>query len=186
MDVVVGLREGSKSWPKAEAEDLTVLTVDEAAAWGNVVVMLAPDTAQPDIYQESIQSNLTTGKALMFGHGFNIHFGTIQPPSDVDVSMIAPKAPGHRLREVFLANEGTPALMAVYQDASGQAGALALSYAKALGVTRAGVIETTFAEETETDLFGEQTVLCGGVSALIKAAFETLMKAVTELLAPDS
>ncbi len=177
VDVVVGLRSGSKSWNKAKSQGLPVLTVPEAADWGDFIVMLAPDTEQPDIYETHVASNLTPGKTLMFGHGFNIHFGTIQPPADVDVSMIAPKAPGHRLREVFLEGEGTPALMAVHQDASGNARDLALSYAKALGVTRAGVIETTFAEETETDLFGEQTVLCGGVSALIKAAFETLVKA---------
>jgi len=177
VDVVVGLRADSQSWEKAEAEGLTVHTVPEAAEWADVIVMLAPDTSQPAIYADHVQPHLKSGKTLMFGHGFNIHFGTIQPPSDVDVSMIAPKAPGHRLREVFKEGEGTPALMAVYQDASGQAQALALSYAKALGVTRAGVLETTFAEETETDLFGEQTVLCGGVSALVKAAFETLVKA---------
>jgi ketol-acid reductoisomerase len=177
VDVVVGLRSDSKSWVKAETQGLQVLTVPEAADWGDFVVMLAPDTEQPDIYEKHVVSKLTPGKTLMFGHGFNIHFGTIQPPTDIDVSMIAPKAPGHRLREVFLEGEGTPALMAVHQDASGSARNLALSYAKALGVTRAGVIETTFAEETETDLFGEQTVLCGGVSALIKAAFETLVKA---------
>ena len=132
---------------------------------------------QPKIYQESIAPHLTQGKMLMFGHGFNIRFGTITPPADVDVTMIAPKAPGHRVREVFVEGGGTPALLAVHQDATGQARPLALSYAKGIGVTRAGVIETTFAEETETDLFGEQVVLCGGVSALIKAAFETLVEA---------
>jgi ketol-acid reductoisomerase len=177
VEVAVGLRSGSLSWQKAQAEGLKVTSVAEAAEWANVIVMLAPDTSQPSIYEEHIKPYLKAGDTLMFGHGFNIHFGTIQPPEDVDVSMIAPKAPGHRLREVFIEGAGTPALMAVFQDASSQAHAFALSYAKALGVTRAGVIETTFAEETETDLFGEQTVLCGGVSALIKAAFETLVKA---------
>jgi ketol-acid reductoisomerase len=177
VTVRVGLAEGSKSRAKAEAAGLTVTTVAEAAAWADVVMMLAPDTKQPQIYQDSIAPHLTAGKILMFGHGFNIRFGTITPPPDVDVTMIAPKAPGHRVREVFVEGGGTPALLAVHQDPTGQAKALALSYAKALGVTRAGVIETTFAEETETDLFGEQAVLCGGVSALVKAGFETLVKA---------
>ncbi|HLF25079.1 MAG TPA: ketol-acid reductoisomerase [Anaerolineae bacterium] len=175
--VRVGLAEGSKSKAKAEAAGLTVTSVAEAAQWGDVIMILAPDTAQPKIYAESIAAHLSAGKMLMFGHGFNIRFGTITPPADVDVTMIAPKAPGHRVREVFLEGGGTPALLAVHQDATGQAKALALSYAHALGVARAGVIETTFAEETETDLFGEQAVLCGGVSALIKAGFETLVKA---------
>ncbi|MBI3362257.1 MAG: ketol-acid reductoisomerase [Chloroflexi bacterium] len=175
--VVVGLHEGSKSAEKARAAGLTVKPVSEAAAWADVIMILAPDTKQPQIYKESISPHLGKGKTLMFGHGFNIRFGTIVPPAEVDVTMIAPKAPGHRVREVFVEGGGTPALLAVHQDATGQAQAQALSYAKALGVTRAGVIETTFAEETETDLFGEQTVLCGGVSALVKAAFETLVKA---------
>jgi ketol-acid reductoisomerase len=156
---------------------VTVKSVGEAAQWADVIMLLAPDTAQPKIYRESIEQHLSSGKMLMFGHGFNIRFGTIIPPKDVDVAMIAPKSPGHRVREVFVEGGGTPALLAVQQDATGKAKALALSYAKALGVARAGVIETTFAEETETDLFGEQTVLCGGVSALIKAAFETLVEA---------
>lgn len=175
--VQVGLRPGSKSRAKAEAEGLTVRDISEVADWGDVVVMLAPDTEQPRIYAEAVAPHLGAGKALLFSHGFNIRFGTIQPRSDVDVVMVAPKAPGHRVREVFQAGEGTPALLAVHQDVSGRARELALSYARALGSTRAGVIETTFAEETETDLFGEQAVLCGGVSALIKAAFETLVKA---------
>ena len=140
-------------------------------------MILAPDTRQAGIYTEQIAPHLGAGKMLMFAHGFNIRFQTIQPPADVDVTLIAPKAPGHRVREVYLEGGGTPALIAVEQDATGQAKALALSYAKALGLTRAGVIETTFAEETETDLFGEQTVLCGGVSALVKAGFDTLVKA---------
>ena len=177
VTVRVGLAEGSKSRSKAEAAGLTVDTVANAAAWADVVMLLAPDTKQPKIYRESIAPYLTRGKTLMFGHGFNIRFGTITPPADVDVTMIAPKAPGHRVREVFTEGGGTPALLAVHQDATGNARATALSYAKALGVTRAGVIETTFAEETETDLFGEQTILCGGVSALVKAGFETLVKA---------
>ena len=177
VEVVVGLRPGSKSRIKVEAEGLTVLTVPETALWGDVIVMLAPDTAQPAIYSEHIKPHLTLGKTLMFSHGFNIRFGTIEPPPEVDVSMVAPKAPGHRVRETFQTGGGTPALLAVHQDTSGEAREVALSYAKALGATRAGVIETTFAEETETDLFGEQVVLCGGVSALVKAAFETLVKA---------
>ncbi len=177
VNVRVGLAEGSRSKAKAEAAGLTVTSVAEAAAWGDVIMILAPDTKQPQIYTDSIAPHLTAGKMLMFGHGFNIRFGTITPPADVDVTMIAPKAPGHRVREVFVEGGGTPALLAVHQDATGQAKALALAYAKGLGVTRAGVIETTFAEETETDLFGEQAVLCGGVSALVKAGFETLVKA---------
>jgi ketol-acid reductoisomerase len=140
-------------------------------------MMLTPDTTQAKLYRDAIAPALKAGKMLMFAHGFNIRFGTIQPAADVDVTMIAPKAPGHRVRELYEEGAGTPALLAVHQDATGQAKALALSYAKALGVTRAGVIETTFAEETETDLFGEQTVLCGGVSALVKASFETLVEA---------
>jgi ketol-acid reductoisomerase len=177
VSVRVGLAEGSRSKAKAEAAGLSVTSVAEAAAWADVIMMLAPDTKQPKIYTESVAPHLTAGKMLMFGHGFNIRFDTIKPPADVDVTMIAPKAPGHRVREVFVEGGGTPALLAVHQDATGQAKVLALSYGKALGVTRAGVIETTFAEETETDLFGEQAVLCGGVSALVKAGFETLVKA---------
>ncbi len=167
----------SRSRAKAEAAGLTVTPAADAARWADVVMLLVPDTAQPAVYRESIAPHLTRGKMLMFAHGFNIRFGTIKPAADVDVTMIAPKAPGHRVREVYIEGGGTPALLAVHQDASRQAKALALSYAKGIGVTRAGVIETTFAEETETDLFGEQTVLCGGVSALIKAAFETLVEA---------
>ncbi len=177
VTVHVGLAEGSKSRAKAEAAGLTVTSVAEAAAWADVIMILAPDTKQPKIYRDSIAAHLIAGKTLMFGHGFNIRYNTITPPADVDVSMIAPKAPGHRVREVYVEGGGTPALLAIHQDATGQAKALGLSYAKALGVTRAGVIETTFAEETETDLFGEQAVLCGGVSALVKAGFETLVKA---------
>ena len=175
--VRVGLPADSASRAKAEAQGLTVTSVAEAAAWADVNMLLAPDTRQAAIYQADIAPHLTPGKMLMFGHGFNIRFGTIVPPPDVDVTMIAPKSPGHRVREVFQESAGTPALLAIAQDATGQARSVALSYAKGIGVTRAGVIETTFTEETETDLFGEQAVLCGGVSALIKAGFETLVEA---------
>ncbi|HEY65697.1 MAG TPA: ketol-acid reductoisomerase, partial [Caldilineae bacterium] len=177
VDVRVGLYEGSKSWPKAEADGLTVKPVAEAAAEADFIMMLIPDTIQPKVYKESIEPALAPGKTLMFAHGFNIRFEQIVPPDFVDVSMVAPKAPGHRVREIFVEGGGTPGLVAVHQDASGEALANALAYAKGIGCTRAGVIETTFAEETETDLFGEQAVLCGGVSALIKAGFETLVNA---------
>ncbi len=177
VEVRVGLREDSKSAAKATADGVTVLPVAEAAQWGDVIMMLVPDTSAPAIYAEHVAPHLTAGKTLMFAHGFNIRFETVKPPQDVDVSMIAPKGPGHRVRETYVEGGGVPALLAVHQDASGQAQAQALAYASALGAARAGVILTTFAEETETDLFGEQTVLCGGVTALIKAAFETLVKA---------
>ena len=177
VQVRVGLPDTSKSKPKAEAAGVKVIPVADAAAWGDVIMILIPDTTQPEVYKRDIAPHLSAGKTLMFAHGFNIRFGTITPPKNVDVSMIAPKAPGHRVREVFMEGGGTPALLAIHQDPSGKAKALALSYAKGLGTTRAGVIETTFSEETETDLFGEQTVLCGGVSALIKAGFETLVEA---------
>jgi ketol-acid reductoisomerase len=177
VQVRVGLQPGSASLAKAQKEGLTVNTPAEAAEWADVIMILAPDTRQPKLYRESIAPHLSAGKTLMFAHGFNIRFGTIKPPASVDVSMIAPKAPGHRVREVFTEGGGTPALLAVEQDASGQAKAQALSYAKGLGCTRAGVLETTFTEETETDLFGEQAVLCGGVSELIKAGFDTLVAA---------
>ena len=176
VEVRVGLHPDSKSWAKAEGEGIRVSTVAEAAQWGDVIMLLAPDTVQPEIYAQEVAPYLSAGKTLMFGHGFNIRFGTIKPPADVDVSMVAPKAPGHRVREVFKEGAGTPALLAVHQDASGQAKDNALSYAHGIGSTRAGAIETTFAEETETDLFGEQAVLCGGVAALVKAGFETLVK----------
>src|SRR5437868_10090733 len=176
-NVCVGLPETSTSRTKAEKEGLTVNSPSDAAAWADVIMVLVPDTKQQKLYNEAIAPNLKPGKTLMFAHGFNIRFGTIKPPTSVDVSMIAPKAPGHRVREVFTEGGGTPALLAVEQDASGKAKALALAYAKGLGCTRAGVLETTFTEETETDLFGEQAVLCGGVSALIKAGFETLVEA---------
>lgn len=177
MTVVVGLREGSKSREKAEAEGLKVMSVAEATAAGDVVMVLAPDTLQPSIYENEIAPNLKEGAMLMFAHGFNIHFKTIVPPESVDVSMVAPKAPGHRVREVFTENAGVPGLFAVFQDATGEARDKTLAYAKAIGCTRAGVIETTFQEETETDLFGEQAVLCGGVTALVRSGFETLVKA---------
>ena len=177
VEVRIGLPAGSKSKARAEKVGLEVMTTADAAKWADVIMLLAPDQTQGKIYADSIAPNLTAGKTLMFAHGFNIRYGTIQPPANVDVSMVAPKAPGHRVREVFVEGGGTPGLVAVHQDASGQAMALALSYAKGIGCTRAGVLETTFKEETETDLFGEQTVLCGGVSALIKAAFETLTAA---------
>ena len=177
VQVRVGLPDTSKSKAKAESAGVKVVPVADAAAWGDVIMILIPDTTQPEVYKRDIAPHLSPGKTLMFAHGFNIRFGTITRPANIDVSMIAPKAPGHRVREVFMEGGGTPALLAIHQDASGKAKALALSYAKGLGTTRAGVIETTFAEETETDLFGEQTVLCGGVSALIKAGFETLVEA---------
>jgi ketol-acid reductoisomerase len=175
--VRVGLQPGSGSLARAQKEGLTVNTPAEAAQWADVIMILTPDTKQPKLYKESIEPYLSAGKTLMFAHGFNIRFGTVKPPASVDVSMIAPKAPGHRVREVFTEGGGTPALIAIEQDASGNAKALALSYAKGLGCTRAGVLETTFTEETETDLFGEQAVLCGGVSELIKAGFDTLVEA---------
>ena len=175
--VVVGLRPGSKSRPKAEEAGLTVQDIDAAAAWADTIMLLAPDTEQPRIYAKDLAPQLLPGKTLMFAHGFNIRYGTITPPPAIDVSMVAPKAPGHRVREIFMEGGGTPALLAVHQDASGQAKANALSYAYAIGATRAGVLETSFSEETETDLFGEQAVLCGGVTALVKAAFETLVEA---------
>jgi ketol-acid reductoisomerase len=177
VDVRVGLPTSSESRAKAKASGLTVGTVAEVAAWADVIMILVPDTVQPEVYKKEVAPHLTAGKTLMFAHGFNIRFGTIKPPANVDVTMIAPKAPGHRVREVFVEGGGTPALLAIHQDATGNAKQLALSYGKAIGATRAGVIETTFSEETETDLFGEQTVLCGGVSALVKAGFETLVEA---------
>lgn len=177
MNVVVGLREGSSSREKAEAEGLTVKTVADTTAAGDVVMVLVPDTIQPQVYKDEIEPNLKDGAMLMFAHGFNIHFEEIVPPENVDVSMVAPKAPGHRVREVFTEGAGVPGLVAVYQDATGDARDKALAYARAIGCTRAGVIETTFKEETETDLFGEQAILCGGVTALVRSGFETLVKA---------
>jgi ketol-acid reductoisomerase len=177
VDVRVGLHDKSASRDKAKAAGLTVSSMPDAAAWADTIMVLTPDTTQPGIYQRDIAPSLSAGKTLMFAHGFNIRFGTVTPPANVDVSMIAPKSPGHRVRELYVEGSGTPALLAVHQDATGHAKAQALSYGKAIGVTRAGVLETTFAEETETDLFGEQAVLCGGVSALVKAGFETLVEA---------
>ena len=177
VQVRVGLAPASRSRTRAAAEQLVVCTVAEASAWADVIMVLVPDTAQQALFREAIRPHLAAGKTLMFAHGFNVRFGTLDLPADVDVSMIAPKAPGHRVRELYVEGAGTPALLAVHQDASGTARAMALSYAAALGVTRAGVIETTFTEETETDLFGEQAVLCGGVSALVKAGFDTLVEA---------
>ncbi len=177
QDVVVGLYKGSKSWSKAERDGLRVATVAEAAQMAGIVMVLLPDQAHRATFEESIKGALTKGKTLMVAHGFSIHFNQVVPPPDVDVSMIAPKAPGHVMRDLFTQGPGVPALLAVQQDVSGKAREVALAYGKGVGCTRAGVIETTFKEETETDLFGEQTVLCGGVSALIKAGFETLVEA---------
>ena len=177
VTVKVGLPAGSRSRAAAEKEGLEVVTPAEAAAWADVIMVLVPDTSQAALYREAIAPSLTAGKMLMFAHGFNIRFGTIVPPADVDVTMIAPKSPGHRVRELYVEGGGTPALIAVHQDATGHARALALSYGAAMGVGRAGMVETSFAEETETDLFGEQAVLCGGVSALVKAGFDTLVEA---------
>ena len=176
VNVCVGLAPGSASAEKARSAGLRVLGVAEAAEWADTIMVLVPDTRGPAVY-EAIRPHLRAGTMLMFAHGFNIRFGSIVPPADVDVTMVAPKAPGHRVREVYREGGGTPALLAVHQDATGEAKAVTLSYARALGCTRAGVIETTFAEETETDLFGEQAVLCGGVSALVKAGFDTLVEA---------
>lgn len=175
--VVVGLHEGSKSKAKAEAAGLPVLSVSEAAKTADVTMILLPDHLQGEVYRNEIAPNMTKGKTLMFAHGFNIHFNEIQPPADIDVSMVAPKAPGHRVRELFVEGVGVPALVAIAQDASGKAMENALAYAYGLGCLKAGVIETTFKEETESDLFGEQAVLCGGVSELIRAGFETLTAA---------
>lgn len=177
VDVRVGLAEGSKSKAKAEAEGLRVLPVAEAVQEADVVVILAPDQVQKKLYAEEIEPHLAEGDTLVFGHGFNIRFGYIMPPAGVDVVLVAPKAPGHTVRREFVAGRGIPDIVGVEQDASGKAWDLTLSYAKAIGGTRAGVIRTTFAEETETDLFGEQTVLCGGVSHLVQAGFETLVEA---------
>jgi len=176
-DSIVGLYEGSKSKEKAEADGLEVLTNAEAAKRADVIMMTAPDTAQARIYREDIEPNLSAGNTLMFAHGFTIFYKQIMAPDDVNVSMIAPKAPGHRVRAVFERGLGVPCLVAVHQDASGNAREQALAYGKGIGGGRAGILETTFKEETETDLFGEQTVLCGGVTALIKAGFEVLTEA---------
>ena len=176
IDVVVGLRESSSSRAAVKEDGLRVATPKKAAREADVVVMLVPDTVQPAVY-EAIEPELDAGDTLQFAHGFNIHYGQIEPPEDVDVTMVAPKSPGHLVRRTYERGEGTPGLIAVYQDATGEAHAAGLAYAQAIGCTRAGVIETTFREETETDLFGEQAVLCGGVTDLVKAGFETLVDA---------
>jgi ketol-acid reductoisomerase len=177
VDVRVGLPEGSKSRAKAQEQGLTVGMPAEVSAWADVIMLLAPDTAQRKIYAADIEPNLTAGKALFFGHGLNIRYGLITPPSNVDVAMVAPKGPGHLVRRQFVDGKGVPVLVAVEQDATGNGLALALSYAKGIGGTRAGAIRTTFKEETETDLFGEQAVLCGGASALVQTGFEVLTEA---------
>ena len=177
IDVVVGLYVGSKSWAKAEEAGLTVMTAAEAAKKADIIMILINDEKQAQLYKESIEPNLTKNKALVFAHGFAIHFGQIVPPADIDVFLIAPKGPGHTVRSQFLEGKGVPCLIAIHQDASGHAKEVALAYALGIGGARAGVMETSFKEETETDLFGEQAVLCGGVSALIKAGFETLVEA---------
>jgi ketol-acid reductoisomerase len=177
INVIVGLRRDLPDWQKAEADGLKVVTVPEAAKAGDIIQILVPDELQASIYKEEIGPYLSTGNALMFSHGFNIHFGQIVPPANVDVFMVAPKSPGHMLRRMFEEGKGVPCLVAVYQDSSGKTKEIALAYAKGIGGTRAGVFETTFKEETETDLFGEQAVLCGGVTELIKAGFETLVEA---------
>ncbi|HUG16186.1 MAG TPA: ketol-acid reductoisomerase [Thermomicrobiales bacterium] len=177
LDVRVGLYEGSRSWPKAEADGFRVMTSAEASAEADVIMMLVPDHIQKRLYNDSVAPNLSDGNTLMFAHGFNIHFGHITPPDNVDVAMIAPKGPGHIVRDMFVEKIGVPALVAVHQDVTGHAKDTALAYASGLGSARAGVLETTFKEETETDLFGEQAVLCGGVSALVTAAYEILTEA---------
>ena len=177
VKVVVGLYEGSRSIAKAEAEGLAVKSVADAAKVADFIMILLPDEIQRAIYKENIEPNLEAGNVLAFAHGFNINFGQIVPPAEVDVVMVAPKGPGHLVRRTYEQGQGVPALFAVYQDASGQARDIAMAYAKGIGGTRAGILETTFREETETDLFGEQAVLCGGLSELIKAGFETLTEA---------
>ncbi|MGB3728409.1 MAG: ketol-acid reductoisomerase [Thermodesulfobacteriota bacterium] len=177
MKVSIGLRKGSSSWDKAKGAGFDVMTVDKASKWADIIMILAPDTSQADIYSESIVANLNPGDAVVFSHGLNIHYGQIVPPPNVDVFMVAPKAPGHTVRGQFEDGAGVPMLIAVHQDSTGEAEDLALAYAGAIGGGRAGIIETTFKNETETDLFGEQAVLCGGVTALIQAGFETLVEA---------
>ncbi|MCG7850483.1 MAG: ketol-acid reductoisomerase [ANME-2 cluster archaeon] len=177
LNVVVGLREGSSSWAKAEADGLIVKTVAEAAAMADIVQMLVPDELAADIYAIDIAPNLKSGNALSFSHGFNIHYNQIVPPTDIDVFMVAPKSPGHLVRRTYVEGNGVPGLLAVHQDATGKARQIGMAYARGIGCTRAGVIETTFLEETETDLFGEQVDLCGGTVSLIKASFETLVDA---------
>lgn len=177
LKVIVALARGGRSWKKAQNDGFEVLTVTEMTKQADIIMMLAPDTLQPSIYSREIEAGLKQGKMLMFAHGFSIHYGQIVPPAEVDVTMIAPKCPGHMLRQLYTEGIGPPALVAVQQDASGKARDLALAYAKGIGCSRAGILETTFAEETETDLFGEQAVLCGGVTSLVKAGFDTLVEA---------
>ena len=177
VDVVVGLYEGSKSWDRVKEAGLEVATVANAVRSADVVMMLVPDEKQAKLYKEEVAQNLEAGNALVFAHGFNIHYGQIVPPADVDVFMVAPKGPGHMVRRTYTEGSGVPCLIAVHQDATGQARELALAYSNGIGAARAGVLETTFKDETETDLFGEQAVLCGGCTALIKAGFETLVEA---------
>ncbi len=177
VDVIVGLYEGSPSWQKAESDGLTVKTVADASAAADLIMILLPDETQKAIYATEIFPNLKAGNTLAFAHGFNIHFAQVVPPADVDVIMVAPKGPGHLVRRTYTQGQGVPALFAVYQDATGQARDRAMAYAKGIGGTRGGILETTFREETETDLFGEQAVLCGGLCALVKAGFETLVEA---------
>jgi ketol-acid reductoisomerase len=177
VDVIVGLYSGSKSALKAKEDGVTVYSVEEAAQKADAIMILLPDEVQKIVYKNEIEPHLTEGKLLLFAHGFNIHFAQVVPPDNVDVVMVAPKGPGHLVRRTYTQGEGVPALFAVYQDATGQARDRAMAYAKGIGGTRAGILETTFREETETDLFGEQVVLCGGLSALIKAGFETLVEA---------
>lgn len=177
MKVAVGLRKGSSSWDKAKGAGFDVMTVDKASKWADIIMILAPDTSQAEIYDEGIADNLSAGDAVVFSHGLNIHYGQIVPPPNVDVFMVAPKAPGHTVRGQYEDGAGVPMLVAVHQNATGEAKDVALAYAGAIGGGRAGIIETTFKDETETDLFGEQAVLCGGVTALIQAGFETLVEA---------
>src|ERR687894_1805027 len=176
-EVRVGLYEGSKSWPKARDASLQVMTIPDAVRWAEVVMMLLPDERQPAVYRREVEPNLTEGDLLLFAHGFNIHFNQILAPPEVDLGLVAPKGPGHVLRRLYVEGKGMPALFAVGNDASGEARDVVLSYARGIGSGKAGIIETTFAEETETDLFGEQAVLCGGLTALLKAGFDTLVEA---------
>ncbi|MGW0036634.1 ketol-acid reductoisomerase [Gordonia desulfuricans] len=177
VDVAIGLREGSKSREKAAEQGLKVMSNAEAAAWADVIMLLAPDTSQAQIFTEDIEPNLKDGDALFFGHGLNIHFGLIKPPANVTIGMVAPKGPGHLVRRQFVDGKGVPCLIAIEQDPKGEGQALALSYASAIGGGRAGIIKTTFKEETETDLFGEQAVLCGGTEELVKTGFEVMVEA---------
>ncbi|RLG25452.1 ketol-acid reductoisomerase [Methanosarcinales archaeon] len=177
LNVIVGLRKGTKSWTLVEEDGLKVATVEEASAEADIIQILIPDEVQPEVYTDYIEPGIEPGNAIVFSHGFNIHFNQIVPPDDIDVFMVAPKAPGHTVRTMFVEGHGVPGLLAVYRDATGDAKEIGLAYAKGIGCTKAGVIETTFKEETETDLFGEQVDLCGGVTCMIKTAFETLVEA---------